>query len=417
MTQSIQALREERAAKAREARNILESKTGKDWTEAVKNQVDGIYAEIDRLDDQISRHDRILTIEDSLEQRAGGVADRDGRSVDENTAILAREKGIFNAWARSGYEGLDDAQRAHVKARRDEAQRIYGAQSVGTGSAGGFLAPRDFSATLIERMAAFGGMREVAQVIQTDSGNAIDYPTVDETGNEGEIVGESIAASAGDITFGTVDIGAYKYSSKVVVVPLELLQDSRIDIESYVNVALANRLARVTNRHFTVGTGVGQPRGAVVAAGAGKVGPAGQLASITYDDFVDLEHSVDPAYRTNGRYMFHDQSLKAVKKLKDGQGRPLWRPGVTGGDANDILGYGYTINQHMPQMGAGAKSVLFGDFKKYLIRDVMAVTLFRFADSRYLEKGQVAFLAWSRHDGDLIDASNDALKAFQHAGA
>ncbi len=65
-------------------------------------------------------------------------------------------------------------------------------------------------------MAAFGGMSEVAQVIQTDTGNAIDYPTVDETGSEGEIVGESVAASAGDITFGTVDIGAFKYSSKVV---------------------------------------------------------------------------------------------------------------------------------------------------------------------------------------------------------
>ncbi|TFZ59324.1 phage major capsid protein [Methylorubrum sp. Q1] len=417
MTQSIQALREERAAKAREARNILDTKSGKDWTDAVKNQVDGIYAEIDRLDDQIARHDRILTIEDSLEQRAGGVSARDGRSIDENTAILSREKAIFNAWARAGHEGLDDEQRAHVKARRDEAQRIYGAQSVGTGSAGGFLAPRDFSNTMLERMATFGGMREVAQIIQTDSGNAIDYPTVDETGNEGEIVGESVAASAGDITFGTLDIGAFKYSSKVVVVPLELLQDSRIDIESYVNVALANRIARVTNRHFTVGTGVNQPRGAVVAAASGKVGPAGQLASVTYDDLVDLEHSVDPAYRTNGRYMFHDQSLKALKKLKDSQGRPLWRPGVTGGDANDILGYGYTINQHMPVMAASAKSILFGDFKKYLIRDVMAVTLFRFADSRYLEKGQVAFLAWSRHDGDLIDASNDALKTFQHAAS
>jgi hypothetical protein len=33
-------------------------------------------------------------------------------------------------------------------------------------------------------------------------------------------------------------------------------------------------------------------------------------------------------YRTSGRWMFHDTTLKALKKLKDGQGRPLWRPGV-----------------------------------------------------------------------------------------
>ncbi len=414
MTQSIQALREERTAKAREARALLDAKTGKDWTPEVKDQVDAIYAAIDRLDEQIARVERVLTIEDSLEQRGRVLSEKNGRSVDENAATIRAEKAIFSAWARGGAEALTDDQRAHVKARRDEAQRVYGAQSVGTGAAGGYLVPRDFAETMLERMAAFGGMRAVATVIQTDGGNAIDYATVDETGQEGEIVGESLAASGQDIAFGTVSIGAYKYSSKTVVVPLELLQDSRIDIEPYINVALATRIARITNRHFTTGTGAGQPRGVVTAAAAGKTGAAGQLAAVTYDDLVDLEHAVDPAYRTSGRWMFHDTTLKALKKLKDGQGRPLWRPGVTGGDPSDILGYGYTVNQHMAPMGASARSLLFGDFKKYLIRDVMAVTLFRFADSKYLEKGQVAFLAWSRHDGNLIDASNDAIKAFQH---
>ncbi|KTS25060.1 capsid protein [Methylobacterium indicum] len=414
MTQSIQALREERTAKAREARALLDAKTGKDWTPEVKDQVDAIYAAIDRLDEQIARVERVLTIEDSLEQRGRVLSEKNGRSVDENAATIRAEKAIFSAWARGGAEALTDDQRAHVKARRDEAQRVYGAQSVGTGAAGGYLVPRDFAETMLERMAAFGGMRAVATVIQTDGGNAIDYATVDETGQEGEIVGESLAASGQDIAFGTVSIGAYKYSSKTVVVPLELLQDSRIDIEPYINVALATRIARITNRHFTTGTGAGQPRGVVTAAAAGKAGAAGQLAAVTYDDLVDLEHAVDPAYRTSGRWMFHDTTLKALKKLKDGQGRPLWRPGVTGGDPSDILGYGYTVNQHMAPMGASARSLLFGDFKKYLIRDVMAVTLFRFADSKYLEKGQVAFLAWSRHDGNLIDASNDAIKAFQH---
>jgi HK97 family phage major capsid protein len=416
MTVSVQALREQRTAKAKEARKILDDHAGDKWNDEAKTKVDAVYAEIDRLDEQLERHTRALTIEDSLEQRAEVQAGQGGKSVDENVAILAKEKAIFNAFARGGMDSLNAEQIEHVRNRRAEAARIYGAQSVGTGAAGGFLVPRDFAATLIERMAAFGGMREVATVIQTDSGNAIDFPTVDETGQEGEIVGESVAAGTGDITFGTVDIGAYKFSSKIVAVPLELLQDSAIDIEAYVNVALATRIARITNRMFTVGTGTNQPKGAVVASGVGKTGANGQVTSITYDDFVDLEHSVDPAYRSNGaRYMLHDQTLKVVKKLKDSQGRPLWRPGVTGGDPNDILGYGYTINQHMPVMAASAKSVLFGDFKKYMIRDVMAVTLFRFADSKYLEKGQVGFLAWSRHDGDLVDAATDPLKHYANS--
>jgi HK97 family phage major capsid protein len=413
----IQALREERAAKAKEARNILDTKTGKDWNDEARNQVDGLYAEIDRLDEQIERFEKSLAIEDNLDRRAGDRADVSGKSKDEEANNVETEKAIFDAWCRGGIEALSEEQREHVRARRNEARRLYGAQSVGTGSEGGFLVPRDFSGQLLEKMAAFGGMRSVARVIQTEGGNAIDFPTVNETAQEGELIGENTTATAGDIVFGTTDIGAYKYSSKIVTVPIELIQDGRIDIEAYVNRALADRLARVTNRHFTVGDGVNKPRGAVTASSAGKVGAGGQVASVTYDDLVDLEHSVDPAYRTSARFMFHDGTLKIIKKLKDGEGRPLWRPGVTGGDPNDILGYGYTINQHMAQMAASAKSILFGDFDKYLIRDVMVTTLFRFADSKYMEKGQIGFLAWSRHDGDLIDASTEALRHYQNAAA
>ena len=418
MSKGIQALREQRTAHAKEARNILDTKTGKDWTAEAAAQVDELYAKIDDLDGQIERFERSLQLEDSLDERGQQRAERTGRSADEETQNVATEKAIFDAWCRGGTEQLNDEQREYVNNRRNEARRLYGAQSVGTGSQGGYLVPRDFSATLLEKMAAYGGVRSVADVIQTDGGNSIDYPTVDETGQEGELVGESTAATGQDVTFGTTDIGAYKYSSKVVVIPIELIQDSRIDVEAYVNRALAERIARITNRHFTVGDGTNKPRGVGVAAALGKTGAAGQTTSVTYDDLVDLEHSVDPAYRASGaRWMFHDQTLKVLKKLKDSTGRPLWRPGVTGGDPNDILGYGYTINQHMPQMAAGAKSILFGDFKKYLIRDVMAVTLFRFADSKYMEKGQVGFLAWSRHDGDLIDASNEAIRHYANAAS
>jgi HK97 family phage major capsid protein len=416
MSNSIQALREQRAVKAKEARKILDEHAGDKWNDEAKGKVDALYGEIDKLDEQIERMDRSIQIDDRLEDRATKLSRETGKSVDEEVHNLAEEKAIFNAWARGGVECLTEDQLKVVKARRDEARRIYGAQSVGTGSAGGYLAPRDFSANLIERMAAYGGMRGVATVISTDGGNSIDFPTVDETSQEGELVGENTAAATQDITFGTTSIDAFKYSSKVVTVPIELLQDSAIDVEAYVNVALAARIARVTNRHFTVGTGSGQPRGVVVAAASGKVGTTGQTGSVIYDDLVDLEHSVDPSYRSNGaRFMFHDNTLKVLKKLKDSQGRPLWRPGVTGGDPADVLGYGYTINQHMATMAANAKSIVFGDFKKYLIRDVMAVTLFRFADSKYLEKGQVGFLAWSRHDGDVIDASTDALKYYANS--
>jgi HK97 family phage major capsid protein len=171
MAKAIQALREQRTAYAKEARNILDTKTGKDWTKEAAAQVDDLYAKIDDLDGQIERFERALTLEDSLDGRGQQRAERTGRSADEETNNVATEKAIFDAWCRGGMEQLTDEQREYVANRKNEARRLYGAQSVGTGSQGGFLVPRDFSATLLEKMAAYGGVRSVANVIQTDGGN------------------------------------------------------------------------------------------------------------------------------------------------------------------------------------------------------------------------------------------------------
>ena len=146
-------------------------------------------------------------------------------------------------------------------------------------------------------------------------------------------------------------------------------------------------------------------------------GAKAQVDSVTYDDLVELEHSLDPAYREGGRcaFMFADTTLKAIKKLKDGQGRPLWLPGIDVKEPASILGYRYVINQSVPAMAATAKSVLFGDFSKYIIRDAMGITMYRFADSAFAQKGQVGFLAFMRSGGVLTDAQ--AVKFFQHGAA
>ena len=114
--------------------------------------------------------------------------------------------------------------------------------------------------------------------------------------------------------------------------------------------------------------------------------------------------------------MFHDTTLREMKKLKDADGRPLWLPGFSTKEPDVLMGYRYTINQHMPQMAANAKSILFGDLSAYMIRDIMQVTLFRFDDSAYTKKGQIGFLAWSRHDGKLVTAGAP-VKAFRNSAS
>ncbi len=408
---SIQKLRQERATYAKSLRNLVDQHPGDKWGDDQQAQYDAMVADIDRLDAQIERQQKAYDLEAQNHAAIQHHADRENISVDQARHEKTQEREIFVAWLRGGLGALSPEQQQFVA---HKAASIRNTMSTTTDSQGGYLVPTDVARQLIEAMAAFGGMREVSTILPTASGNPINYPTTDATAEEGEIVGENIAVTAADFGFGIKTLGAYKYSSKSVAVPFELLQDAVIDLEAHINMRLAQRIARITNKHFTVGTGTGQPTGIVTAAGVGPT--AVSKTAIAYDELIDLEHSVDPAYRQAGscRFMFHDSTLKELKKLKDDQKRPLWLPGVAVREPDTILGYPYTVNQDMATIAASAKTVLFGDFSKYLIRDVMAVSLFRMTDSKYTEKGQVGFLAFSRHDGNLVDAGG-AVKVLKQA--
>ena len=110
--------------------------------------------------------------------------------------------------------------------------------------------------------------------------------------------------------------------------------------------------------------------------------------------------------------MFHDQTLRFVKTILDKYGRPLWKPGVAAGDPDTINGYQYVINQSFPQISASAITVVFGDFSKYMVRRVRDLQVVRL-DERFADLGEVAFLAFSRIDGRLLDASTHPLNGLQ----
>jgi HK97 family phage major capsid protein len=336
---------------------------------------------------------------------------------------------IFDKWLRGG----DDALTA------EDVTFIRNTMSTTTGSQGGFTVPSLIAAQLYDAMKAYGVMRAVSDIIPTADGKPLSFPTSDGTAEAGEWIDQNTTATALDAAFGTVTLNVFKASSKVVAVPFELLQDSIIDMEGFVRRRLAQRLGRLGNTAFTVGAGTTQPDGVVPKATAGKVGLTGQTLTIIYDDIVDLVHSVDPAYRATGcSFMTNDSLLKVLRKLKDTAGRPIWTPsydqGIRFGPNNEsktdmgeggytdqttavpfdfLLGYPVWVNNDIAVPAANAKSMLFGNFKYYKIRDAMEVTMFRFTDSAYAKLGQVGFLAWARMGGNLVDTN--AVKYYQHS--
>lgn len=400
---SIQALRERRSTRAKELHSLLENNSGDKWSAELQSKYDAGLAEIENCDAEIERHNRVSAAlaAEAMTEQVAVAAER--RAHDKKDPLA----GVYAKFLRQGEQAITAEEWAGIRA----------AMSTTTGSEGGYAVQSDVAKTVVEMLTAFGGMRDVADVIATEMGNPLSFPTSDGTAETGELIAENTTATAADATFGTVAVNAYKFSSKIMAVPIELLQDANVDIEAFINNRLVQRVGRITNTYFTTGTGTAQPRGVVTGASSGKVGTTGQTTSVIYDDLVDLIHSVDPAYRANGncRFMLNDASLKVIRKLKDSQNRPIFIPGydLNGGMPDTILGYEVAINQDVATMAANAKSILFGDFKKYLIRDVMQITLHRFTDSAYAKLGQVGFLMWARSGGNLLDTT--AVKYYQNS--
>lgn len=398
--QSIQALRERHAALAKETRELVENNNDK-WNADYQAKYDQGMAELDDIKAQVERIEKVL---------ASAADSKIEEKIEEGKERQMRNAGkeLFAKWLKGGDKALSAQDWADVRAT----------MSTTTTTEGGYTVPVDVAGQISEVLKAYGGVRSVANVIQSNMGNDINFPTSDGTSEVGELIGQNTTATAADPSFGVVTLSTYKFSSKIVAVPFELLQDSAADVEAFVARRLGSRLGRITNTYFTTGTGTSQPKGVVTAAASGKVGTTGQTTSVIVDDLIDLVHSVDPAYRAgNCKFMMNDASLKVIRKLKDTAGRPVFLPGYEGlGGAmgDSLLGYDVVINQDVATMAANAKSILFGDFSRYTIRDVMGFTLFRFDDSAYAKLGQVGFLAWMRTGGTLTDGGAP-LKFYQNS--
>lgn len=395
MADPIQSLREKIANLATQANHLVAEKGDQKWTAEEQARFDGFANEINAAKASIANIERMRELDaDKFFQNA---APKKEEGV-EMTALVA-----VALYLRNG-----------TNLTAEQAAQVRNTMSTTTGSEGGYTVPTEVAAMVIDRLKAYGGMREVATVLTTENGNSMNWPTSDGTGEEGEIVSENGTTTNLDLSFNTVGLPVFKYSSKQVALPVELIQDSAIDVVAFVVNRLATRIARVQNRHYTTGTGTGQPNGLLNVAGVGKAGASGQTLTVLYDDLVDLKHSVNRAYRKGAKYMMADTSVAAVSKIKDTVGRPIWIPSITEGAPDMLNGHAVAINDDVPAMAANAKSIAFGDFSQYTIRDVKnTTTMRRFDDSAFALKGQVGFCGWTRSGGALLEPT--AVKVYQNS--
>lgn len=290
--------------------------------------------------------------------------------------------------------------------------RVSNAQGEGGSAAGGYLVPSGFRQRLVEVRKSFGGFAAEADSFDTGDGAPVEYPTLDDTANTGDITAESAAVTSGaDLVFGTVNLGAYKYTSAgagsnlPLRVSVELLQDSAFDIEGLVARKLGERIARKQAAHWITGTGVGQPLG-VVASSLTADNTLDVADAVDYDDLMDTYDLLDAAYEPNAKWLMKKNTWSQIRGIVDTNGRPIVQDsttGITGTPQKSLLGFPVIIDEGMPTLSSAADGncIAFGDFREgYVIRRVSGLVVVVNPYSR-AANGEVEYSAWERADGNI----------------
>lgn len=422
---TLQELREKRANIWSQMTEIMERNgnepSGEDASAYLKaeTELDGIGTVIERAERHAGIEAKLSKI-DSYGVNLGGESGERGTFGEQITATDTEKRyaAAFNSFIRNGSTDMEPEDRKVLRAGHADLSGIKAALGVGVTTAGGYTIPPAFRDIIIETMKYYGPMLTEAEIITTATGATLPWPTNNDTANMGAILAENVGISQQDLVFGTANIDAYMYTSLLVLVSWQLLND-RPDIDTFLGRKLGQRLGRVLNNHFTVGTGTSQPDGIVTSATVGVTGTAGDFAASVYksDSFIDLVESLDPAYgsSTNLKFMGHQAARKAIRKLKDSQNRYLWEISLQNGVPDSLLGYPYLVNNDMATPAVNSKSVLFGDIRAaYVIRIVQDMQMVRL-NERYADSLQSGFFAFERADGTMQDAN--AVRVLQTAAS
>lgn len=428
-------LREKRAPLGAEIRKLADkvNDENRDFNAEERAAWEKVNNDFNDLTRKIEVAERAEEVESRLSGRRESVPGRDDRDARPNkrgdrAKVMQRAHSLaMSAWLLRHYDlpltknhvrackmvGIRPGQRDIVIRLAPQGGAHYRAQGVSSSGIGGALVPQGFVTNYEKALKAFNAVRESASVMRTDGGNPMPWPTVNDTGNTGELIGENTTVAQQDVAFAATTFNAYKFSSKMLQVGYELFEDTGIDLDPLFGDLTGERLGRIQASYFTTGTGTAQPQGIVTGATLGLTTASSTV--IAADELFGVLHSVDPAYRSDPSFgwMMNDNILLAIRKLKDSQGRYLWEPSLQVGQPDRLLKYPVFVNQFMASTIATTnKTVLVGALGKYKIRDVNSIRLRKLVE-RYADADQVGIIAFMRSDGKLLNAGGNPVKYLQ----
>jgi HK97 family phage major capsid protein len=371
---------------------------------AAPTSLDGMFNELNSLlrDGFTERDQHISNLEAGLQGIQNQINAGGGSVVG---SILPVEPEYTRAFASYFRRGDGESVLKAANATGDRAT-VQAAMSIGDNSTGGYLAPVEWDRKLLEQQRATSPMRRLATVQPTTVGAFSTLWNSDTWGSGwvGETAARPLTSSStlAPITFAAGEIYAMPAATQ------RLLDDSVINVETWLAQSIEREFNRQEGIAFIAGNGVNKPAG-LLTHGTGEANanlhPGGPVevveAAIGIDALTDFLYGLGAPYRQNATWLMSSLAAARIAKIKDADGRPIWREALTTDQPALLLGRPVEIDEAMPAPTAGNLAIAFGDFKAgYLINDRLGTRVLR---DPYTNKPYVNFYVTKRVGGGLLD--------------
>jgi HK97 family phage major capsid protein len=438
--ENVKGLKDSMEKDLKSVRELAE-KAGKDAAENTQIKSDlkvlseGVLAKHDAIEKQVkdiqekalkAAQDRIDELEKKF-NRPGAPSGNDGAAVLMNEALSFKRvsmsrRGELKATTMLTPESVNlDEYKAYKQAfpmslRRDMREMgdtEYKAMSVGSDPDGGLLVPTAISNRIITKVYETSPIDELA-THETVSSDALEIPVDTDEAGAGWVGETEARPETSTPQVGVQRIPVFEIYAKPKATQ-QLIEDAGIDIEAWLGRKVAEKFARMRALAFISGSGIKQPRGILTYApgSAGVRGTIAQVASgdanlLTPDGLIRLSFAIKDKYLANANWLMKRGSVASVMLFKDTQNQYIWRPGLTAGQPQMLLGYSIRRADDLPAVAAGALPVAFGDFGAgYTVVDRLGIRVLR---DPYSSKPFVEFYTRARVGGDVVDFEAFALQ-------
>ncbi len=286
----------------------------------------------------------------------------------------------------------------------------------GQDTEGGFLAPEEIINRIIARQPTPARVAGYVSSINT-SRDAISIPKVNYSTDDlytsgmrvtwtGEVPATASASRVTEPVFGQLRVPVYTAMMSIPVTR-DLVEDSAVDLMGWLSSKFSETIDLLIDNSILNGSGINQPTGILVNPN-GTNQPAtvvtGSASALTGDGLINLTEAIPEQYDEASRLVFNKTNAgKAIRLLKDGDGRPLVSngsidSGLAMGRYREVNGYPYIWSGFMPNVDTNTYPIIFGDLGGYMLvrRIGFSIQVLR---ELYAETNQVLLLGRVRFGG------------------